>query len=467
MRSVPSGVGWLLFFAAFRGFTELITWPYEYKLHSDPCWRETIPFSEELRLQKKTTPIPPGDILNFQALYTNKYSNGRWKSLCCSPHRLEQVGNSADIVIRIANFPSGLGFSLAHRLLDEFMTTHPSTDHLTLIITTRSAVKGAQTLSALTKHLVRVLPPDATKRIQLAHYQVDLSNLVSVEALAKALTRNYSRLDYVFLNAGMGAFEGIDWLKCFGSILRNWVQAVTFPAYKLQAVGWKTTQPAPVGGEIGSVFCANVFGHYYLAHELMGLLSAGSGRIIWTSSMEAYGYTFKTDDIEGIKATHSYESTKRLTDIISLTSELPSTAPYASPFFRSPAGTEKSRRPKMYLTHPGVCATSIVPLNMILFSCMTLAFYIARWIGSPWHTIDAYSGAKAAVWVAMTTDEELDAKKAGYIKWGSATDRCGRELVKPTEVEGGGSEEMEELGRDCWRQMEELRVDWKKRLSKR
>lgn len=346
------------------------------------------------------------------------------------------------------------------------MITHPSTDHLTLIITTRSAIKGAQTLSALTTHLVNALPPDATKRIQLAHYQVDLSNLVSVEALAKALIRNYSHLDYIILNAGTGAFLGINWPNCFASLLRNWVKAVSYPMYKLQAIGWKTAQPAPVGGEIGTVFCANVFGHYYLAHELMGLLSAGRGRIIWTSSLEAYSWALDVGDIEGIKASHSYECTKRLTDIISLTSELPAVAPYTDSFFRTPAGTEKSRRPRMYLTHPGVCATTIIPLNIILFYCMTCAFYIARWLGSPWHTISTYSGAKAAVWIAMATNEELDATTADCIKWGSATDRCGGGLVKVTEVEGEGSE-MEELGRDCWRQMEELRKNWKKRLSKR
>lgn len=370
-------------------------------------------------------------------------------------------------MIPIANLYSGIGLSAAQRLLTEFMIIHPSTDRLTLIITTRSAIKGAQTLSALTTHLVNVLPPDATKRIQLAHYQVDLLNLVSVEALAKALTRNYSRLDYVILNAGTGSFLGIDWLKCFACLLKNWVQAVSYPMYKLQAMGWKTAQPAAVGGEIGTLFCANVFGHYYLVHELMGLLSAGRGRIIWTSSLEAYSWTFAADDIQSIKASHPYESMKRLIDVISLTSELPAAAPYADSFFRTPAGTEKSRRPRMYLTHPGVCATSIIPLNIFLFYCMTCAFYIARWLGSPWHPISTYSGAKAAVWIAMASDEELDAKKADRIKWGSATDRWGVELVKETEVDGEGSEEMEELGRDCWRQMEDLRINWKKKLSKR
>lgn len=265
----------------------------------------------------------------------------------------------------------------------------------------------------------------------------------------------------------MGAFVGIDWLNCFRTLFQDWVKAVTFPTFKLQAVGWKTVQPAPISGEIGSVFGANVFGHYYLVHELMGLLSAGKGRIIWTSSLESYPWTFKTDDIEGIKASHSYESTRRLTDIISLTSELPSSALYTATFFKTPGGTEKSRRPKTYLTHPGVCATAIVQLHIILIWCMCLSFYIARWLGSPWHTISSYSGAKAAVWIAMATDEELEDKKAERVKWGSSTDKSGKEMVKATPVEGEGGEEWEALGRDCWQQMEGLRMDWKKKLSKR
>ena len=73
-------------------------------------------------------------------------------------------------------------------------------------------------------------------------------------------------------------------------------------------------------------------------------------------------------------------------------------------------------------------------------------------------------------------------------KWGSSTDRGGRERVRRTEVEGlmtslpdgdgdgynsssekekGGiiSQEFEELGRTCWMRMEALRVEWEERLG--
>ncbi|KAH0612231.1 uncharacterized protein H6S33_010283 [Morchella sextelata] len=358
---------------------------------------------------------------------------------------------------------SGLGLSIAHRILDEFLTTHPPTHHLTLILTTRSASKGAATLTTLTKHLVHNLPPTATSRITLTHYQVDLTNLLSINALATALSRNYTKLDYAFLNAGMGAFTGIDWLNATTSMLTNWVHAVTCPTFKLQATGWTTTQPAPLEGELGSVFCANVFGHYYLTAELMPLLGRGQGRIIWTSSLEAYPWTFDAADIQALKATHSYESTRRLTDVLALTAGLPATAPYADKFF---GGVGKGgRRPKTYLTHPGVCATAIVPLNIVLWWCMVAAFYVARWLGSPWHTISSYSGARAAVWLALAGEEELEERGADKVKWGSSVVTGGKEGVKATEVEGEGGVEWEELGRECWRLMEELREEWKGKLK--
>ena len=69
-------------------------------------------------------------------------------------------------------------------------------------------------------------------------------------------------------------------------------------------------------------------------------------------------------------------------------------------------------------------------------------------------------------------------------KWGSSTDRAGRERVRQTEVEGlikstnGGNghnssssekevinQDFEELGRTCWMRMEALREEWEERLG--
>ena len=136
---------------------------------------------------------------------------------------------------------------------------------------------------------------------------------------------------------------------------------------------------------------------------------------------------------------------------------------------------------------------------------MQIAFYIARWLGSPWHTITAYKGAVAPVWLALASREEIEdlETEGGKGKWGSGCDWRGRERVERTGVGGWGiggrvgesgrmgergrlggkedvdfsgtmgkgkgkieavtreaREEFEETGRECWRQMEELRVFW-------
>ena len=126
---------------------------------------------------------------------------------------------------------------------------------------------------------------------------------------------------------------------------------------------------------------------------------------------------------------------------------------------------------------------------------MMFAFYLARWVGSPWHTISAYKGACAPVWLALASQEELDTleRRDGKGKWGSAVDWKGDERVMRTEVEGWGfggkvrdrpkgemrkgrrrgvkdlseveREEFEELGRRCWGQMEDLRKQWEGRLK--
>jgi 3-keto steroid reductase len=265
----------------------------------------------------------------------------------------------------------------------------------------------------------------------------------------------------------MGAFTGISWLACFGALAQNWVEAVTYPTYKLQDVGG-TVHKAD-GQGIGEVFCANVFGHYYLAHDVMGLLRRGAGRIVWVSSLEAYQWAYNVEDIEGRRSEFSYESSKCITDVLALTSSLTVTKPWAESFFRAEGEeavrTEGRGSVKTYVCHPGICATAMIDLHPILWYCMTLSFFIARWLGSPWHTISTHTGANSAVHLALAREEELAEGMAERVKWGSGCDRAGNEVLIPTEVEGEGDEKWEELGRETWKQLEELRMAWKGALE--
>ena len=319
------------------------------------------------------------------------------------------------------------------------------------------------------------------------------------------------------------------------------ISAVTWPPFKIGSVG-EITAPQRVSIDsvkdarglsdtapaLGQVFTSNIFGHYILCHLLVPLLRASpdQGRIVFVSSIETTPSHFNINDIQGLKSDKSYESSKRLTDILVLTSSLPCTKPFIHRFLSTPTPTSShtvrspsegrnletgapssgivladneyqpssSMSPKIYLCHPGVCATSIVPLPLILTYAMMLGFLIARWLGSPWHTLTAYKGACAPVWLTLTDQEELEdmEQKDGKAKWGSCTDRAGYERVMRTVVEGWGlggrmgeeklakrkgtrpgtleitkedREDFEQLGRDCWSQMETLRLEWEARME--
>lgn len=504
---------------------------------------------------------------------------------------------------------SGLGYAIATRMIDEFLTS-PSTSpkkHLVFILCTRTPMKTRFTISRLRAHLRKLADYSAwaakqrklakeqgteyrwestVQRVHFLGVEVDLCDLKSVYKVADQLvngtvgspdattmdgfklphgspgTSSYSpdvqqdrwalsqepgsigaqrswgwglsgikipRLDVMVLSAGMGGWTGLNWGNAVWTVLTDTIQAVTWPTYKLSDVGAvvksqasynaskqsdEETQPLlgnqekPNEPPLGEIFCANVFGHYILTHELMPLLSVpasksskSGGKVIHISSTEGIEAMFSIDDIQGLKSLTPYESTKRLLDLLTLSSELPSVKRAVSPFFDSKdsvAATKSSTkkegptvRPKLYLAHPGIFASEIFPLPWILVAIYKLVFIVARWMGSPWHPAEGYKAAVAPVWLALTNNdelEEMEGRGANKVKWGSATDASGNERVKKTEVEGWGwtgkvensldveklsgrrrgtvdvtkesREDFEILGAKCWTKMEELRKEW-------
>lgn len=423
----------------------------------------------------------------------------------------------------ISSFNSGLGLAICCRLLDEFLETRPSSHCITLIFTTRSRQKAQSTDALIRGHLKNPYRDGHNSRVTLQPETLDLNSLRSIRSLSESLCQSIPKLDVIVLNAGMGGFTGLDWPRAVWTVLTDWVHAVTWPTYKKSAVGCLTSPQLPgvrdsqlkgesVNGSssvadsamivqeeppLGEVFCSNVFGHYMLVHWLHTLSSnqepgAPTGRIVWISSLEAVGDAFSVSDIQGLRSSMPYESSKRLTELLALTSNLPSTEAWVSRFLPTRTSPKTTSKPEMYLMHPGICATSIVPLPYILSLAMIAAFYIARWIGSPWHTLTAYSGACAAVWLALSPSEQLHGlERDGKHKWGSATDLWGQDRVAETEVDGWGyggvvgrttkrqkgrrrgvndltaeaKVEFEELGRQCWKHMEELREEWERTLA--
>ncbi|KAH7036753.1 3-keto-steroid reductase [Macrophomina phaseolina] len=423
---------------------------------------------------------------------------------------------------------SGIGFAICCRLIDEFLQTRPQSQTLVLIPTTRSRRKCDDTVKHLEAHLQRAsakaeksipgISMVLQKRVRLQPEILDLCSIVSVQQCASRLRSGIPKLDAMIFNAGIGGWTGVNWPWAIYKILTDWVAATTWPVgFKKATIGMVTkpqvgeeasngTVTGPAAGSaaeppLGEVFCANVFGHYLLGHYCAPLLSAArpaSGRIIWMSSLEAYASEFSLDDFQGLKSDQPYEASKRLTDVLTLTYDSPSTRPwtsrYASADKQAAGELADEKRPRMYLSHPGIVVTGIFPLPFpwLMIYLWMLASYISRWLGSTWHTVRPYSAAVSSVWLALASQETLDEAEGreGKGKWGSSTDRAGHERVIRTEVEGwgwggilgestnrkgrkrgalalkeGDREAFEELGRKCWSQMEELREQWEARVG--
>ena len=299
------------------------------------------------------------------------------------------------------------------------------------------------------------------------------------------------------MNAGIAPFT-VDYRGAIWQTLTDLWNAYVFPTYKVGVAGELTapqtleTPSEEHGPPLGKIFCANVFGHYLLVHQIASLLRGG--RVIWISSVEANSTVFNLDDLQAISSITAYESSKRLTEILALTSALPVTKPAVDCFLSQDIGPHNhSPSIPQYVAHPAVCATSIFPLPIILRWAMLFMTHLVRLLGSSWSVVSPYKGACAPTWLALASDDELEeAQRDGAGKWGSAVDRWGNEKVVRTEVDGWGMrgvvedasryptegrrpgavnltkearEDFEEQGRRCWNEMEELRLQWEKRMG--
>ncbi|RMZ84898.1 hypothetical protein DV738_g390, partial [Chaetothyriales sp. CBS 135597] len=386
----------------------------------------------------------------------------------------------------------------------------------TYILVTGANRKGEDTLAHLKAHLKRTHPSRQHGRIRLQPENVELTSLLSVRALAqKLVASDLPHLDAVICNAGIGGWTGLNWPLALWTILLDIRRATTWPEYKLGAVGLVTKPqlPAAKAGEplvLGEVFCANVFGHYMLAHWLMPLLWAAPAgdvrpsKVVWVSSVEPVARHYNAEDRQALRTDAAYEHTKRLTDLLALTAQHQQATAKLVDQFLDPTPTLMS----VLLTHPGIATTSIISLYWIVAQGYVLGIYLARWMGGVWSTVSPYLGAAAVTWAALASGDELRAKEAedgsagGEGKWGTAIDRFGTTAVRRTEAEGWGidgsgkpysetwwggpswlgggyngrrgdavdasKEDVENFisgGADAWQAMEQLRVEWEARLE--
>lgn len=301
---------------------------------------------------------------------------------------------------------SNLGLNIAYRLVQEL----PADQEITIVATARTLLRVKEAI-----HLIRKYAQTLNKldRVSFDYILVDFTNMVSVLSCIVDLQRDYDSIHYFYVNAAQGCYDGIDWIAATKEVIRNPLNAVTYPDYKIQKVGIKSMD------DMGLIFQANVFAPYYILTKLEKLLMKGQCKVVWISSIMSDSHYLSMKDIELLESRNSYEGSKRLVDLLHM-------ATYR----------DLSRKGiKQYLVHPGIFLSYSFYqyLNWFTYIGMLMLFYMARLLGSKWHNIDGYKAANAPIYVTQKS-VSLDVDPLD-VKYGSSTDLFGKEYITRTKVE--------------------------------
>lgn len=362
------------------------------------------------------------------------------------------------------------------------MDTVPGTTRLTIVITSRTFSNIKVAMNDLKKYYAEHHPARPAL-IEFDYLCVDLADMVSVAGAVRELEIRFNKIDWLFLNAALALYDGIDWIQAAKDTLKSPYNAFTYAHYKRQ----RPVKPTADG--MGSVFQANVFAPWYLVRRLtsprqtdpiklevapadLPLLRKGS-KVFWVSSLTADSVyydpvvevkgkdqnnndtrvstlRFDTDDMQLLRTAESYEASKREIDLLHHAT---------AQMLKDKYGVVS------LLVQPGIFkSTSFSPtLNVFAYFGMMLAFYMCRWFwGSNYHNIDPWKAAYA--FVELAKDEpDVDAgrkvkKGKGknqnisgtstsgntsekkeldlFVKYGSATSRSGKSFILQQPVPG-------------------------------
>lgn len=323
---------------------------------------------------------------------------------------------------------SNLGLNIAYRLIER-----QSADvRLTLVVTSRTLPRVREVVELIKKFVATQEDPCS---VDFDYLLVDFTNMVSVLNAYYDLNQKYESINYFFVNAAQGVYDGIDWIGAVKQVLSDPLEAVTNPTYRKQLVGVKSKD------EMGLVFQANVFGPYYLIQKILPQLSKGKATVVWISSIMADPKHLSLQDIEMIKSDVTYEGSKRVVDLLHL-------ATYKK---------MKSQGIHQYVVQPGIFTSYSFAkyLNFFTTFGMLFLFYLARLLGSKWHNIDGYKAANAPVYVATLINPHFEHQE---VKYGSASSRDGMEYIETTDIDKTGSS-------DVLAYIEKKKLEWDDKLK--
>ncbi|XP_022068712.1 3-keto-steroid reductase/17-beta-hydroxysteroid dehydrogenase 7-like isoform X2 [Acanthochromis polyacanthus] len=327
-------------------------------------------------------------------------------------------------VVIVTGANSGIGLALCERLLTE-------DSQLRLCLACRNLQRAEAARSALlTSHV------DA--HIDLL--QLDVGSVQSVLNAAQQIKSRYSRIDFLYLNAGIMPNPQVDVRAFFkGLFSRNVINMFA------TAEGLLTQQDRLNSDGLQEVFATNLFGHFLLIRELEPLLcqSGHATRVVWTSSSNARRSAFSIDDIQHRNGTEPYSSSKYASDMISvaLNRHKNSQGLFSSVICPGLVMTNLT-----YGILPSFFWTLIMPI-MWLIRIFTNTF-----------TLTPYNGAEALHWLFLQKPESLDPRA----KYHSLTSGLGTNYTQPRQMDIDG--EMSEV---LFSKLLELETVVRRKLSER
>ncbi|XP_053373944.1 3-keto-steroid reductase/17-beta-hydroxysteroid dehydrogenase 7-like [Mercenaria mercenaria] len=277
---------------------------------------------------------------------------------------------SSSIILALA----GVGLSVADRLL---------TEHEGIRVCLACRNKGrAENARA------RLLQRHSSANISIII--VDTSSVESVIRASEEIRKKFTRLDYIYLNAGVMKVSSINWSKVLAIFSSQ--------GARILSTGWGVLnhidEVTPDG--LQEIFATNLFGHFVMVRELEDYLGGTqTTQIIWTSSQNANADDFSYTNIQHRNGKEPYASSKYATDVVSV------------------ALNDRLNKKGVYSvsTCPGLVMSNmtfgILP-SWFWFLVMPFLFFMRLFVTSL--TCNAYNAAEALIWISKQRCESLNSR---------------------------------------------------------